>query len=170
MNDYTEGHVRQNKSPNTQRTDCGLRTVKTDDNAESCAGCKEDFWDAMDGNVEGCNPDETSSCNGMTHVWGLQRWMVTPRVVLRKSKSQHAVDRFWYEGYEDKWQCQESCLTRTRVLICNKRLCRWLSPRHSSSTQWIDFSLKAIKVDDSTESRAGAKTKYMTHNYVEWCH
>ena len=55
MNSYTEGRVRQNISPSTQRIDFGLRAVKTYDNAESSVGCKEDSWEAMDGDAEGCN-------------------------------------------------------------------------------------------------------------------
>ena len=40
-NCYTEGHARQNTSPSTQKIDCGLRAMKTYDNAESCAGRKK---------------------------------------------------------------------------------------------------------------------------------
>ena len=58
----------QNKSPSTQRIDCGLRVVKTDDNAESRAGGKEDSWDATDGDAEGCNQKETSACNRQTPI------------------------------------------------------------------------------------------------------
>ena len=32
-----------------------LRAVKTYGNAESCAGPKEDYWEATDGDTEGCN-------------------------------------------------------------------------------------------------------------------
>ena len=54
MNDYTEGRAKQNTSPSTQRTDCSLKAMKTYDNAESRAGHKEDYWEATDGNTEGC--------------------------------------------------------------------------------------------------------------------
>ena len=68
MNDYTEGYVRQNKSPNTQQTDYGLRAVKTNGNAKSRAGHKEDSWDATDGDAEGCNQEETLARSGQTPV------------------------------------------------------------------------------------------------------
>ena len=53
MNDYTEGHARQNTSPSTQQTDYDLRVVKTYDNAESHAERKEDSCEAKDGGTEG---------------------------------------------------------------------------------------------------------------------
>ena len=57
MNGYTEGRARQNTSLSTQRTDCGLRVVKTYDNTESCAKYKEDSLEATDGSTEGCNKE-----------------------------------------------------------------------------------------------------------------
>ena len=60
-NGYTEGRARQNTSPSTQWTDCGLRAVKTYDNAESRAGRKEDSWEATDGSTEGCNQEGISA-------------------------------------------------------------------------------------------------------------
>ena len=69
MNDYTEGRVRKNKiSPSTQRTNCGLRAVKIDGNAESRARHKEDSWDVIDGDVEDCNQEGTSACSKYTLV------------------------------------------------------------------------------------------------------
>ena len=67
-NDYTEGRVRQNKSPRTQRTDCYLRAVKRNDNVESHDRSKEDSWDAMDGDAEGCNREKTSAHSGHTLI------------------------------------------------------------------------------------------------------
>ena len=68
-NSYTEGRVRKNKiSPSTQQTDCGLRGRKTDSNVKSCAGHKEDSWDATDDDAEGRNQDGTSACSGQTPV------------------------------------------------------------------------------------------------------
>ena len=55
-NGYTEICVTSRKiSPRTQWIDCGLRAMKTDGNAESCARRKEDSWYAMGDDVEGCN-------------------------------------------------------------------------------------------------------------------
>ena len=54
-NGYAEGRVRQNTSVSIQWIDCDLKAMKTYDNAESCAGHKEDSWEAMDGDAEGCN-------------------------------------------------------------------------------------------------------------------
>ena len=68
MNSYTEGRVKQNISPKNQRTEFGLRAVKTYGNAENDVGCKEDFWEATDGDVEGCNQDGTSARNRQTPV------------------------------------------------------------------------------------------------------
>ena len=65
---YTEGHVKENTSPSTQRTDFSLRAVKTYNNTESHAGRKENSWEAADGNVEGCNQEGTSTRNGQTPV------------------------------------------------------------------------------------------------------
>ena len=53
-NGYTEGRVRQNTSPSTQWIDCGMRALKTYDNAESRAGRKKDSWEATDSNTEHC--------------------------------------------------------------------------------------------------------------------
>ena len=52
---YTEGCGRQNISPSTQQTNCGLKAVKAYDNVESHAGSKEDSWEATNGSIEGCN-------------------------------------------------------------------------------------------------------------------
>ena len=68
MNGYIEGRVRQNTSPNTQRTDFGLKAMMTYGNIESRAGHKEDFWEATDGDAEGYNQEDTSTCNGQTPV------------------------------------------------------------------------------------------------------
>ena len=67
-NSYIEGHVRQNISLSTQRTDSGLRVVKTYGNAESRAGYKEDSWEATNGDAEGCNQEGTSARSGHTSV------------------------------------------------------------------------------------------------------
>ena len=67
-NGYTKGHARQNTSPTTQWTDCGLRAVKTYDNAESCGRRKEDSWEATNGSTEGCNQEGTLARNGQTPV------------------------------------------------------------------------------------------------------
>ena len=58
-NGYTEGRVRQNISLNTQQTNFGLRAVKRYENTESRPGCKEDSWEATDGDAEGCNQKGT---------------------------------------------------------------------------------------------------------------
>ena len=55
MNDYTEGHARQNTSPSTEQTNYDLKIVKTYDNVESRAGRKEDSWEATKDNTEGYN-------------------------------------------------------------------------------------------------------------------
>ena len=60
MDAYTEGRVKQNISSSTQRTDFGLGAVKTQGNAKSHAECKEDSWEAMDDDVEGCNQEARS--------------------------------------------------------------------------------------------------------------
>ena len=61
MNSYTEGRARKNINPSAQQTDCGLRAVKTYENAESCARRKEDSWEEMDGSTEGCNQGTSTS-------------------------------------------------------------------------------------------------------------
>ena len=61
MNGYTNDHVRQNISPNTQQTNSDLRAVKTYGNVESQAGHKEDSWDATDDNAKGCNQEGISA-------------------------------------------------------------------------------------------------------------
>ena len=45
-------------------------------------------------------------------------------------------------------------------------------PQDNSSTQQIDFGLRAIKIDDSFKSRAGAKMSLecMTHGYASGYH
>ena len=59
MNGYTGSCVRKNTSPSTQRTDFGLRAIKTYDNTKSHAGHKEDSWESglramnTNDNVEG---------------------------------------------------------------------------------------------------------------------
>ena len=68
MNGYTEGRVRQNKSPKTQQTDCSLRAMKTDDNTEIRTGHKEDSWDTTNDDTEGCNQEETSARSEQTLV------------------------------------------------------------------------------------------------------
>ena len=67
-NDYTEGRVKQNTSTSTQRSDFDLRAVKTYSSTESRARCKEDSWEATDGNAEGCNQEGTSAHSGQTSV------------------------------------------------------------------------------------------------------
>ena len=67
-NGYTEGNVKKNISPSTQRTDFDLRVVKTYDNAESRARHKEDFWEATDDNDEGCNQGVTSPFSRQTPI------------------------------------------------------------------------------------------------------
>ena len=67
-NDYTEGRVRQNTSPNTQQIDFGLRAVKTVGNAENHVGCKEDPWEETDSDTKGCNQEGTSACSRQTPV------------------------------------------------------------------------------------------------------
>ena len=59
MNSYTEDRVKKNTSPSTQWTDCGLRSMKTYDNAESRARHEEDSWEAMNSSTEGCNQEGT---------------------------------------------------------------------------------------------------------------
>ena len=66
MNGYTEGRVKQNISPSTQRTYFDLRVVKTYDNAESRAGRKEDSWEATNGDAKGCNQEGTSAHSRQT--------------------------------------------------------------------------------------------------------
>ena len=68
MNGYIEGRVRQNISPNTQWMNSGLRAVKAYNNIESCAGHREDSWEAMDSGVEGCNSEDTSAHSEQTPV------------------------------------------------------------------------------------------------------
>ena len=58
-NSYTKDCVKQNTSPSTQRTNCGLRAVKTYGNVESRARCKEDYREAMNSSTEGCNQEGT---------------------------------------------------------------------------------------------------------------
>ena len=67
-NGYTEGHAKQNISPSTQRTDSGLRAVKTYDNDKCHARLKEDSWEVTDGNAEGCSQKATSVHSGQTLV------------------------------------------------------------------------------------------------------
>ena len=67
-NDYTEGHVKKNISPSTQRIDFGLRAIKTYSNTESRARCKEDSWEATDNDIKGYNQEGTSICSGQTPV------------------------------------------------------------------------------------------------------
>ena len=70
MDDYTEGHAKQNASPSIQWTVYGLRAVKTYGNAESRVGRKEDFW---------------------------RQQMAAPKVVT-KEVPQHALDKFRSEA------------------------------------------------------------------------
>ena len=65
---YTEGYARQNISLSTQRTNCGLRAVKTYGNAKSHEGRKEDSWEATDGSAEGCNQGGTSARSRQTPI------------------------------------------------------------------------------------------------------
>ena len=55
MKGHTEGHVKQNTSPNIQQTDFGLRAMKTYGNIESRVRRKEDPWEATNNDAEGCN-------------------------------------------------------------------------------------------------------------------
>ena len=45
-------------------------------------------------------------------------------------------------------------------------------PQDNSSTQWINFGLRAMKIDGNIETRAGAKMnpKCMMHGYTGGCH
>ena len=67
-NGWTEGCARKNTSPSTQRTNFGLSDVKTYDNAESRARHKENYWEATDGDAEGCNQEGTLARSGQTPV------------------------------------------------------------------------------------------------------
>ena len=64
MNGYTEGYVKQNMSPSTQRIDSSLRAMKTYNNVKSHAGRKEDSLEVTEGDAKGCNQEGTSARSG----------------------------------------------------------------------------------------------------------
>ena len=68
MNGHTEGRVRENTSPNTQRIDFGLRAVKTYDNTKSHARHEENSMEATDSDTEGYNQEGTSTSSRQTPV------------------------------------------------------------------------------------------------------
>ena len=80
-NNYTEGRARKNTSPSTQRTDCGLRAVKTYGNTKSRVGPKK--------------------------ILGRQR--TTTLKVVTKNVPQNVMDKLWCEGCEDGRQHRGSC-------------------------------------------------------------
>ena len=118
------------QSPDTRRTDSGLRAVKMDRHAEGRAGqaptCSEQTpvwwlrrWTATPRVVPSNIQVPTHS--GQTIVWGLWRYTATPRVkhgtkkilgkqqmaapkVVTKKVSHYTADRLRYEGCEDRQQ------------------------------------------------------------------
>ena len=147
MNSYIAGCARQNISPSTQWTDYGLRTVKTYNNTESHAKCKEDSWKATDGSTEGCNQWGTFARSGQTPVWGLRRQTTMLRVVLREPKVPvHSRQNPVWGLWKDRWHA------KTRI---GQERESWYTtdsyahgcPHDTSSTQWKDFGLRAVKTD-----------------------
>ena len=141
MNGYTKGCIRKNTSSSTQRIDFSLRAVKIYGNAESRAERKEHSWEATNGNAKGCNQEGTSARSGQTLIWRLWRWTTTLKVVLREHKvmthSRHPpIGGLWRQS-----ACRELYRARKGILICNRKLCRWLSWRqlqHIADRLWSE--------------------------------
>ena len=87
--------------------------------------------------------------------------------IITKKVSQHAVDRLQSEDCEDGRHAESHArqewgldMQRTTILMVVPKV---------NSTQRTDFSLRAVKIDGSAGSRAGAKIspKCMTYVYAD---
>ena len=148
-----------------------MRAVKTYDNTQSRAGYKKDSYEAMDGSTEGCNQEGTSAHSGQISVWGLWRRMTMPGLCWGNLKSLHIVDRLRFEGCEDRRHAESPTRQERESWYMIDNYANG-SPQDNSSTKWTLFGLKAMKMDDSIESRAGVKMspKCMTQGYTDRHH